>query len=377
MTDPLLVWASRTQPATIQLLRSLVECESPSDSPTDVRRCQSLIADAVTDHADISFSGTVMTCKFRLPGKAGKSHRILALGHADTVWPLGTLKTMKFRRTEGRLWGPGILDMKAGLAFFIFAMRAVREFEIPVSCDVALMVTADEETGSRKSREAIERAAKASSAVLVLEPGTGLEGKAKTARKGIGDYRITTKGISAHSGVDFEKGASAIVEIARQIGVISSFTNLKTGVTVNPGVISGGTRSNVIAAAASVHVDVRAPRMKDAAALEKKFRALQAFDKRCELQIEGGLNRPPMERTKGVAALFRLARASAAELGVDLQESATGGGSDGNFTAALGIPTLDGIGAVGEGAHAAHESILIDRIPDRVALLTKLVSAIC
>jgi glutamate carboxypeptidase len=281
---------------------------------------------------------------------------------------------MKFRQRDGRLWGPGVLDMKSGLGMFAFAMRALKELQIPVARHVTLLVNPDEETGSAGSRETTEALAKKCRAVLVLEPGTGLAGKAKTARKGIGSYRVSVRGVAAHSGVDFEKGASAVVELARQIGKISEFTDLKRGVTVNPGVISGGTRSNVTAAQAETLVDIRVPRLRDAIALERKFRALRPFDKRCSLEVTGGLNRPPMERSKGIAELFRLARGYAAEIDVTLEESSTGGGSDGNFTAALGVPTLDGVGAVGEGAHAAHESVLVDRLADRVALLAKLVA---
>lgn len=374
--DPLLRWARKNQPALIRFIRTLVECESPADSPEAVSRCAELLADSLSDISD----GRVLpvatyTCKFRLPGRANDS-RILALGHSDTVWPMGTLRTMKFRHRDGRLWGPGVLDMKAGLAMFAFAMRALRELEIPVAHEVHLRVNPDEETGSAASRHATEQAAKGCRAVLVLEPGSGLDGKAKTARKGIGSYRVAVRGVAAHSGVDFEKGASAVVELARQIGKIAEFTDLKRGITVNPGVISGGTRANVTAAHAETHVDIRVPRAGDAVTLDRKFRALRPFDKRCSLEVTGGLNRPPMERSKDTAALFRLAQGFAADLGVTLEESSTGGGSDGNFTAALGIPTLDGIGAIGEGAHAAHESVLVDRLADRVALLAKLVAGI-
>jgi glutamate carboxypeptidase len=371
--DPFLHWARKNQPAIVKLIREFVECESPSDSPSAIHRFMNLLAESVSDIAVSQLTpGGSFLCKFRLPGGGWTKGQLLALGHADTVWPVGTLETMPFHRARGRLRGPGVLDMKAGLAFFIFAMRSLIELRIPVPHEVLLLVNPDEETGSKVSRSVTESLAKRSHAVLVLEPGTGLEGKAKTARKGIGAWTLKVRGIASHAGVDFETGASAVVELARQIEIISGFTDLKRGITVNPGIIAGGTRSNVIAAEASAEIDFRVPRLIDAKALDRKFRALKPFDKRCSLELTGGLNRPPMECTKGVAALFSLARNLAAELGVDLEESSTGGGSDGNFTAALGVPTLDGMGAVGEGAHAAHESILINRIPDRVALLAKL-----
>lgn len=374
--DPLLSWARRNQPKLIQLIREFVECESPSDSPEALRKFMRLLGAAASDIAVVRTApNRALICKFKLPG-AGKRGQVLALGHADTVWPKGTLANMPYRRGQGRLWGPGVLDMKAGLAFFLFAMRALRDLEIPVAHEVVLLVNPDEETGSKNSRAGTEALAKKSKAVLVLEPGTGLEGKVKTARKGIGAYRVKVRGVAAHAGVDFSRGASAVVEISRQIECIAAFTDLARGVTVNPGVIFGGTRSNVIAAEASTEVDIRVPRPLDARWLDRKFHALKPFDRRCSIEITGGLNRPPMERGKGTVALFTLARKLAGELGVELEESSTGGGSDGNFTAALGIPTLDGIGAVGEGAHAAHESILIERIPDRVALIAKLTAAI-
>ncbi|MGH9632156.1 MAG: M20/M25/M40 family metallo-hydrolase, partial [Bryobacteraceae bacterium] len=218
--------------------------------------------------------------------------------------------------------------------------------------------------------------ARRSVAVLVLEPGTGLEGRPKTARKGVGDYTLAIHGRAAHAGIDFTSGASAILEISRQIAAIAGFTRLDRGITVNPGVISGGTRTNVIAEEARANFDIRVSRTRDAEWLERKFRSLRPFDKRCTLEVSGGLNRPPMERSRGIIALFEKARVLAAELGVAIEESSTGGGSDGNFTAALGIPTLDGIGAVGEGAHSPQESILVDRIADRTALLAKLAAAI-
>jgi len=266
--------------------------------------------------------------------------------------------------------------MKAGIAFFIYAARALRELEIPVASEVVLQLNSDEETGSESSRPLTERNARASKAVLVLEPGTGLAGKLKTARKGVGDFTIVARGKASHAGVDFAAGASAVLELARQIERVAGFTNLARGITVNPGVIAGGTRSNVVAAEARVEVDIRVVRLKDAAGLEKKFRALRPVDRRCSLEISGGLNRPPMERSKGIVALFRTAQRLGREMGVELEESQTGGGSDGNFTAALGVPTLDGLGAVGEGAHAANESILADRMVDRAALIAKLLAAL-
>jgi glutamate carboxypeptidase len=289
---------------------------------------------------------------------------------------MGTLAQMPFREAAGRLRGPGVLDMKSGIAFFIFAVRSLRELDVPVRSRVKLLLNSDEEVGSDSSRTLTQETARRAKAVLVLEPGTGLEGKLKTARKGVGSYTITVRGQASHAGVDFAAGASAIVELARQIEHVTGFVNLKRGVTVNPGVISGGTRSNVVAAEAHAEVDIRVPRLRDAETLDRKFHALRPVDKRCTIEIEGGMNRPPMERSVGIVQLFRTARQLAGDLGVTVEESMTGGGSDGNFTAALGIPTLDGLGGVGEGAHALNESILIDRIADRTALMAKLLAAL-
>jgi glutamate carboxypeptidase len=255
-------------------------------------------------------------------------------------------------------------------------MRILRDLETPVAHKVVMQINSDEEVGSESSRALTEKNAKRSQFVLVLEPGTGLEGKLKTARKGIGDYTVTVRGKAAHSGLDFTAGASAVLELARQLGKIAGFTDLRRGITVNPGVISGGTRVNVVAAEARAEVDMRVPRLKDAAAVDRKFRALRPVDKRCTIEVAGGLNRPPLERSPAVVQLFRKAQKLARDLGVTLDESSVGGGSDGNFTAALGVPTLDGLGAVGEGAHAPNESILVDRIADRTALLAKLVAGL-
>lgn len=378
--DPILAFAQAQQGALIETLRQMVECESPSDDRDAVNRHVEQLCDLLAGEAKLTRKkgapyGDHLLVEFQLPGRK-KSGQILALGHTDTVYPLGILKTMPWRVADGRLWGPGVLDMKGGVAFFIYAMRALRALDIPVARRVVLQLNSDEEVGSHSSRALTEAMARKSAAVLVLEPGTGLTGKLKTARKGVGGYNVTVHGKAAHAGVDFSNGANAIIELARQIEKIAAFTNLDIGLTVNPGVIHGGTRTNVVPAEATVEVDLRIARLRDAAALERKFRGLRAVDKRCRVEVSGGLNRPPMERTKAIAALFEKARGLAADLGVALEESATGGGSDGNFTAALGIPTLDGLGTVGEGAHAVNESILIDRIADRTALLAKLVAAL-
>jgi glutamate carboxypeptidase len=231
----------------------------------------------------------------------------------------------------------------------------------------------DEEVGSSSSRKITEELARASAAVLVLEPAAGMRGAVKTARKGVGEYTLTVKGVAAHAGLDPRKGHSAIVELARQITVISKFNDLRSGVTVNPGVIGGGTRTNVIAAEATVEIDVRIQKAKQAAGLERKMRALRPYDKRCQLTVKGGINRLPMERTAGVADLYGKAKAIASQVGWKLEEAAVGGGSDGNFTAGIGIPTLDGMGGVGEGAHAVHEHIVISQLPRRALLLAGMI----
>lgn len=378
--DAILSYARSKQAEIVGLIRELVECESPSTQPEAVNRFVELVADRVSSFARArrfpgGRFGQHLQCEFLLPGK-DKEGQVLALGHSDTVWPLGTLRQMPFREADGKLWGPGVLDMKAGIAFFLFAVQALRDLDLPIRRHVVLQLNSDEELGSDSSRPLTEEEARRSEAVLVIEPAAGLEGKLKTARKGVGDYTLTVHGRAAHAGLDFTAGVNAILELALQIHKIAGFTNLERGITVNPGVISGGTRTNVVPAEARAEFNFRVPRLKDAEVLGRKFRALRPFDRRCRLEVSGGLNRPPMERTRATARLFRLARRLAAELGVTLEESSSSGGSDGNFTAALGVPTLDGLGAVGEGAHAAHECILIDRIADRTALLAKLLSSL-
>jgi glutamate carboxypeptidase len=378
--DPVLAYAQQELPSIVNLIREFVLCESPSDDPAAVNRFVDLAAETLSPLGKVKTFrggkfGRHLTCEISL-GRRPKGEQILLLGHSDTVWPMGTLRSMPFRYDKHRLWGPGVLDMKSGIAFFVFAVRALKELEIPAASRFLLQLNSDEEVGSESSRELTEENARRSKAVLVLEPGTGLEGKLKTARKGVGAYRVAVRGRASHSGVDFAAGASAVLELARQIARIAEFTDLKRGLTVNPGVIAGGTRSNVVAAEAHAEVDMRVARLKDAPRLDRKFHALKPVDKRCTIEVTGGLNRPPMERSAGVVKLFRTAQKLAREMRVEIEESMTGGGSDGNFTAALGIPTLDGLGGVGEGAHATNESILVDRIADRTTLIAKLLAAL-
>jgi glutamate carboxypeptidase len=377
---PFLRYAREKQPEITALIQAMVECESPSDSPAGVNRFIDLVAEHTRSFAwaetiEAEPYGRHLRLHFKLKNRTAEG-QILGLGHSDTVWQLGTLQIMPWNIRDGRLWGPGVLDMKAGLAFFLYAVNALVELHTPASHPVTLLIVSDEEVGSPTSRPLTEAEARKSSAVLVLEPGTGLTGKLKTARKGVGRYTIYIEGRASHAGVDFAAGASAILEAAHQIQKLAQFTDLDRGITVNPGVISGGTRSNVVAAHARIEVDVRLAHLKDAAELDEKLRSLEPADKRCTVTVEGSLNRPPMERTEAIANLFRRAQVIGHDMGIELEESSTGGGSDGNFTAALGLPTLDGLGAIGEGAHAPNESILIDRIADRTALLAGLLAGL-
>jgi len=314
------------------------------------------------DHLQVDFPG------------AGKA--ILILGHIDTVWDMGTLASMPFRVAKRRAFGPGGFDMKAGIVQAIYAIKALHQLGGRLPRGITVLLVSDEEIGSHSSRPITEALAKKSAAVLVLEPSQGAKGALKTSRKGVGAFHVKVKGREAHSGLDSDQGASAILELARQLLVIEKFTDRKRGITVNPGVIRGGTRTNVVAGEATAAVDARVGKAMDIAYLDKKFRSLRPFDQRCQVEVRGGIGRPPMVPSKKGVALFTLARRLARELGWDLEEASVGGGSDGNFTAALGIPTLDGLGAVGEGAHARHESVVIAEMPRRAALLARLIETI-
>src|SRR2546427_853807 len=361
----------------VECIRQLVEIESPSDNKQAADRLSAFLAKKFEalggqirfhkssnfgDHLQVDFAGK----------RGGKP--ALLLGHYDTVYPLGTLANMPCRVADGRLWGPGVLDMKSGIALMLTAIDVLRATHSDLPHPITVLLVSDEEVGSDSSRHITENLATQSAAVLVLEPSYGLHGAVKTARKGVGEYTVKVTGQAAHSGLDFEKGASAIVELAKQIAKISQMIDLRRGLTLNVGLVQGGTRVNVIPAQATAWLDVRVARKRDAAAIDRKLRALKPFNRKCTIEINGGMNRPPMERTAGVAALYEKGSEVAKQLGWKLEEAAVGGGSGGNFTAGLGISTVYGLGGVGEGAHATHESILIAELPRRAALLAALIA---
>lgn len=377
-TSRYLQFFQQHQHEMLELTQNMVEIESPSDNKAAVDKMGAFLVQefqklgaVVKAHATKDY-GDHLQIEFK--GTSGQKP-IMLLGHFDTVWPMGTLANMPFRMEGGRAFGPGILDMKAGIAMMMFALRVLKESQTSHR-PVTIFLDTDEEVGSESSRPITEAIARECEAVLVLEPAQGPQGFLKTSRKGVGDFTIRVHGRASHSGVDFEKGQSAIIELARQILEVTKFIDLSRGITVNPGVIQGGTRSNVVAAEAWAEVDIRVTRMADKADLEQKFASLRPFNPQCKLEITGGLNRPPMERTPGTVRLLEMAQGLARDLGMELGESSTGGGSDGNFTSALGIPTLDGLGAVGEGAHAVNESIQLDEAPRRTAVLAGLIESI-
>ena len=369
----LLAGARDMQPKLVALARELVRTESPSDSKAAVDACIALaatrarqIGGRVKLHRQHRF-GDVLEARFGPRSRASiVAKPFMVLGHLDTVWPAGTLAAMPCRIDRSRLWGPGAFDMKTGVAMAFTALELLAEADL-LRREIVLLLVSDEEVGSPVSRPITEAIAKTCDAVYVLEPAQGLA--YKTARKGTGNWRIEVKGVAAHAGVDFEKGASAIRELARVVERVSGFTDLKRGLTVSVGVAGGGTKSNVIPAQAWAEVDVRIARKADGPRISRKFTTLKAEDPRCSLTVIGGINRPPMERGRGTVRLFEKAQALAADLGFALDEAVTGGASDGNFTAALGIPTLDGMGAVGEGAHSANESVILEHLAPRTALL--------
>lgn len=373
MSSSFLAFCHDERPWLLDLIHALVAIESPTDDKAAVDRCGALLASRLTDIGARVTRVPQTTAGDHLIARFGTAARqVLIVGHFDTVWPIGQLARMPIVEREGRLHGPGVLDMKAGIALGMLATRAVMSRHALDRVGVTMLWTTDEETGSDTSRELIEAEARRSDAVLVLEPALA-GGALKTARKGIAQYQLTVHGVSAHAGVDPRKGVNAIREMAQQVLALDAVRDLDRGISVNVGVIHGGTRSNVVPDLATAEVDVRAETLADAAVLDRTMHALVALTPGARLEVTGGFNRPPMERSPGVVRLFTLAREVAAAMGARLEEGATGGGSDGNFTAALGVPTLDGLGAVGDGAHALHEHVELEPLAFRAALLAGLI----
>jgi glutamate carboxypeptidase len=363
----------------IKTVRELAEIESPSDNKPAVDRVAAFLAakfemlgGRVQFHRSSDF-GDSLQVDFTPRSNVANRKPVLLLGHYDTVYPLGTLAKMPCKIENDRMHGPGVLDMKSGIALMLHAIEALQTLHGALPRPVTVLLVSDEEVGSHSSRKITEALARQSAGVLVLEPAAGLRGDVKTARKGVGEYFLRVKGVASHAGLDPGSGHSAIVELARQIAVITKFNNLRQGVSANPGVITGGTRTNVVAAEASVGIDVRIKSAKQASGIDRKLRSLKPFDKHCKLEMTGRINRLPMERTKGVAALYSKAREIAHQINWTLEEAAVGGASDGNFTAGIGVPTLDGLGGVGDGAHAVHEFILISELPRRALLLAGMI----
>ena len=368
----LLTRARGREPEMLDRLRALVEIESPSDDKAGVDQAVRLVSAwagslgaKVRVHRHAQFGDSL---EVRFGPHSPREKPILLLGHLDTVWEIGTLARMPWKVTRERISGPGVLDMKAGVAM-IFTALAILIEDGPLCRPVTVLLHGDEEIGSPASRPLTETTARRSSVVYVLEPAQGDAGAYKTSRKGVGQYRLAVEGVAAHSGIDFARGHSATMELAGQMQAIDRIADPAHGITINIGRISGGTRSNVVAAQAWAEIEVRIPRLRDQARVERLLRGLRPSDSGCALHLSGGWNRPPMERTASTVALFRRARRLAAELGIVLDEAATGGGSDGSFTSALGLPTLDGMGAVGAGAHNPQEHCLRRHLAPRAALL--------
>jgi glutamate carboxypeptidase len=360
----------------LETIESLVRFESPTPDKAAVDRCGAELASRLTA---IGGRVTRLTRPERgdhLLAEFGcGASQLLLLGHFDTVWPVGQLERMPLTQSSGRLHGPGVFDMKAGIAIGMLATRALLETGAPIAHRIVMLWTTDEEIGSGSSRAAIEEEARRSDAVLVLEPSLP-GGAVKTSRKGCGGYQLVVRGVAAHAGIEPEKGASAVYELAHQILRVNGLQDLTRGISVNVVQVSGGTRSNVIPDEARAVVDVRVPTAEAAAEVDAAFRSLRPVDPRTTIDATGGIDRPPLERTAQVERLYKQAREIAQTLGQDLGEGGTGGGSDGNFTAALGVPTLDGLGAIGDGAHALHEYVDIETLPDRAALVAGLLSQI-
>jgi len=365
----------------VRLLGRFVRCESPSHEKTAVDRFGKMVAaewrarGANVRVLPRKTTGNHVRAELWL-GQGHPAGQLLALGHLDTVYPLGTLASMPFRVAAGRARGPGVFDMKAGLVLALFAVDALRAARVQPGKRLVFFWNSDEEIGSTTSRSEIEREARRSDAVLVLEPAAGKSGKLKTERKGVGTAEIVVEGRAAHAGVAPGAGVNAVHEMALQIARLMKMNEPRRGITVQATVITGGTASNVVPAHAQAKVDIRYAHAKDAKRINRMLRSLRPILKGAHVEVHGGVNRPPLERTTGVLKLFHHAQSLAHEIGIALDECATGGGSDGNFTAALGVPTLDGLGAIGNGAHSIDEHVMIRSLPERAALLAGLLATL-
>lgn len=367
----------------LSLARSLCEIESPSGDGEGSTAVVNLLADAaktlevVTSvervNARDGYGEHLILRAFDGPSTDGRP--LLLLGHTDTVHPRGTIAARPWRESEGRIYAPGVYDMKAACAVALEALRACAEPGLRPKRPVVLLLTCDEESGSYSGRELVEREASRAECVLVLEPPAP-GGRAKTARKGTGIFTLEVEGRAAHAGLEPEKGVNAVLEVARQIERVSALARPELGTTVNVGTVSGGTHANVVPAGARAEIDVRFSTTAEARRLEEAIRGLEPFNERARLRVSGGINRPPMERTAAVAALFEKARRAAASLGIELGEASVGGASDGNFAAACGATVLDGLGVDGDGAHAEHEHIQADAVVRRGALMAALVAGL-
>jgi glutamate carboxypeptidase len=311
-------------------------------------------------------------------GPRRPKRQILVLGHLDTVYPMGTHAKTPFRVSDGRAWGPGAFDMKGGLVIALFAIDALKEISARPESRFVFFWNSDEEVGSTSSRRDIEREALRSDAVLVLEPAAGRDGKLKTSRKGAGSAEIVVTGRSGHAGNAHIPGAgiNAVHELALQIARLMKMNDRRRGISVQATVVAGGTVSNVIPEHARALIDIRHARLDDAPKINRALRALRPILPHAAIEVSGGVNRPPMERTPAVQKLFARAKAIMEQMGLPLDEASVGGVSDGNFTAALGVPTLDGLGAVGDGAHSPREYVELRSLPERAALLAGLLSTL-
>jgi len=376
---PLLDYCQSTLDEMLRCLEAAVKIESPTFSRPDVDRMAAFFADRFRkEHGKVRVlrhgtAGSAVLGEFWGEKRRG-AKPILILGHLDTVWETGTLQRMPFRMRGGRAYGPGIFDMKSGIVCGLWAIRALRACGIEPRSPVRFFLNSDEETSSVAFRKQLLAEARKARAVLVLEPAAA-GGALKTSRKGVGEFRITVHGRSAHAGINPGAGVNAISELAKQLVRIEKLARPRQGLTLTVGLIEGGSRSNVVPERASASVDVRIPRRKDRDPLERKVRSLKPSHPEARLEISGGISRPPMERAMAVE-LFRRAKELGGQLGMDITEASTGGGSDGNFTAALGVPTLDGLGGVGDGAHAVHEHVIIRELPRRAALLAALIASL-